>query len=159
MRQRSTQRRGTLVKRFLQIIASLALASVGWFLLGESEELTAAETESSTLSAGVENVVARFDDVAVTEDEVMNAAAPELIALERQRRELISKTARQVVRQRLIAAEAERRGVTPDELIGREGYDELASRLEREVQVEYSTELGTFAMGGSPSDTGADTGS
>ncbi|MEE8523787.1 MAG: hypothetical protein V3T72_07625 [Thermoanaerobaculia bacterium] len=157
MRQRSTQRRGTLVKRSLQIIASLVLASVGWFLLGESEELTAAETAPSTHSEGVENVVARFDGVAVTEDEVMTAAAHELVELEKQRRELISKTARRVVHQRLIAAEAERLDVTPEELTGgSEDYEELASRLEHEYHVEYLTELGTFAMGGSPASADAD---
>jgi len=156
MRQRSTRRRVTLVKRSLQIIASLALAGVGWFLLGVPEELTAAETGSSTRGEGVENVVARFDGVAVTEDEVMTAAAHQLVELERQRRELISKTARQVVHQRLIAAEAERLGVTPGELIDSEGYEELASRLEREHRVEYLTELGTVAMGRPQDPTDAD---
>lgn len=155
MRQRSTLRRGTLVKRSLQIIASLALAGVGWFLLGETEGLTAAETVPSTHNEEAENVVARFDDVAVTEDEVMNAAAQELVELERQRREVLSKTARQMVHQRLIAAEAERRGTTPEELIESEGYEELASRLEREYRVEYLSELGTVAMT-EPRETDAD---
>jgi hypothetical protein len=144
-------RRGTLVKRSLQIIASFALAGVGWFLLGESEGLTAAETVPSTHSEEAEqaeNVVARFDGVAVTEDEVMSAAAQELVELDRQRREVLSKTARQVVHQRLVAAEAERRGMTPEELIAGEDYEELVSRLEREYRVEYSNELATVAMTG-----------
>ncbi len=155
MRQRSTQRRGTLVKRSLQIIASLALAGVGWVLLEDSEGLTAAETFPRGEDAA--NIVARFDGVAVTEEEVMAAAERELVELDRQRRQLISNTARQVVHQRLIAAEAESRGLTPEDLVATEGYDDLVSRLERKYRVEYMTGLDTLAMNRSagPEDAGS----
>jgi hypothetical protein len=133
MDHRSNPRPSTARRIFL-LTASLAVGAVGWFLLGESERLSAAETAPP-------NVWARVDGVEVTADEVTTRAAAELRELERRRHALLSAATRERVGELLIRVEAEKRGVSVAELLAAEGDREaLLRRLEREHRVEYFIE-------------------
>lgn len=145
MRHRPTQGKTTLRRLFL-LTASVGLGVTGWFLLGELEDLTAEERPRP-------DVLARFEGGEVTENEVTELAASELAQLEQRRHELISETARKAVQSRLLAAEAERRGLTVEELLATEvdtephdperreqTLDALISRLEDRYGVEYLVE-------------------
>ena len=76
-----------------------------------------------------------------------------LAELDRQRRELILETTRAEVHRRLIEAEAERRGITPEELLAVEAasegerYDALIARLEKSHGVEYLLDASPAAAG------------
>ncbi len=99
-------------------------------------------------------VLARVDGIDVTEDEVNGLAADALAELAERRHQLIVETTRGEVHRRLLEAEAERRGITPEELldlevdrpareVGRkngEFYATLIARLEQTYGVEYLIE-------------------
>ena len=135
MRPRPARGAVTL-RRLLLLAASFSLAATGWFLLGESEPQTVAETPPRP-------VLARVAGVDITESEVAGLAAAGLAELDRQRRELILETTRSEVHRRLLETEAARRGITPEELLAVEAasegerYDALIARLEKSHGVEY----------------------
>ncbi len=143
MHHRSPRGASTLRRLFL-LAASCGLAVVGWFLLGETESQSLAATPPRP-------VLARLDGVDITEDEVNELAADALAELAETRHRLILETTRDEVRRRLLRAEAERRGINPEELLaaevdgpasgdGRQAselYDALIARLEQSYGVEY----------------------
>lgn len=145
MRHHWTRRRSTLLRRLSLVAASFVLGSAGWFLLGESESLTASEVPD-------QQVLARVDGIAITEDEVLSLAADDLRALERQRLELISKATREAVHRRLLVDEAARRGLSTRELLATEGngsHASLIERLERGHTIEFLTEPAATAAAAS----------
>ncbi len=143
MTERSPRGASTLRRLFL-LAASCGLATVGWFLLGESESEGLEATPPRP-------VLARFDGADITEDEVNALAADALAELARQQHQLILETTRGEVRRRLLEAEAERRGITSEELLAAEVdgpaselgqrrgelYDALIAGLEQSYGVEY----------------------
>ena len=118
----------TTAQRLGLITASLVLGSVGWFLMGETETLTAAEPTE-------DKILARVDGVAITENEIRELAAPALERLEAQKREVLAEALRQQVERHLLEQEAARRGLTLDEMLEEEVVDrfEEADSLDLEA--------------------------
>ncbi len=134
MHDRPTDR-STLVKRLLLLAASLAVGAVVWFMLGEPKTVTAAETPDKTATAG--KVLARVDGKAITEGAVLDAIAGQLLKMERDRHELISRTVETEVRNALLDAEATKRGVSREELIEAEVNAKLSEVPAAEVDAFY----------------------
>jgi len=112
MQSQVTERKSTVWRVFL-LTAAFALCGVGWILLGESETVNAAESQT-------EGVLARVGGEAITEDEVAKAAASQLLKVERERHEILFETLQVQIEERLLAAEAKKRGLSTDELIAAE---------------------------------------
>lgn len=101
------------IRRLLLLTASVGVGAVGWFMLGESEA-------ASAVQQAEQHVVARVNGVAVTEDDVLEAAAPELLQLERRRHEILDRYLDEKVRNLLVEAAARERGLTPEEFVAAE---------------------------------------
>lgn len=129
MHDRPTEKR-LLARRLLLLAASLAVGAVVWFMLGESETITAAETPS-------EKALARVNGTPITEKAVLDAIAGQLIKLRRDRHDLITRTVETEVRNALIAGAAEERGVSREELIEAEVNGKLAEVPAEEVDAFY----------------------
>ena len=125
---------GVWAKRLLLLAATLAVGAVVWFMLGESESVTAAETPKPA-SGG--SVLATVDGVDITEAEVKESIAGQLLKLERDRHDLIEQAVKTKVRDALLAAAAEKRGVTREELIEADVNGKLAEVPAEEVDTFY----------------------
>lgn len=113
MRAPSTPAANNL-RRLLLLAASLGVGAVVWFMLGQSEAASAVERQAG------QHVVARVNGVAITEEDVLQAAASELRELERRRHEILDQYLDDKVRDLLVETAARERGVTPDEYIAAE---------------------------------------
>lgn len=120
-------------QRLCLLGASLVLGSIGWILMGESENLTAAESPEES------RVMARVDGVAITEEAVQRTAARALHLLEAQRKEILAEALRQEVESQLLEAEASRRGMTREELLAVEVESHLTDVTEQEL-AEYASQ-------------------
>ncbi|MEM7583792.1 MAG: DsbA family protein [Acidobacteriota bacterium] len=132
MQDRPTEGSST-AKRFFLFATSLVVGTVVWVMLGESESVTAAEPPAS----GEQKVLARVDGVAITEAEVYESIAGQLLKLERDRHELIIKAVDTQVRNALLDAAAAKAGVTKEELIDTEVTARLAEVPTEEVDAFY----------------------
>ena len=119
-----------VARRLLLLAASLAVGAVGWFMLGESESLTAAETPQG-------KVLARVDGAAITEEAVLESIAGQLVKMERDRHDLIARTVEVEVRNKLIDDEAGERGLSREELLEAEVNAKLAEVPAEEVDAFY----------------------
>ena len=122
--------RHTFGKRLFMLGASLAVGAVVWFMLGESENITAAE-------AGDEKVLARVNGVSITAAEVEESVASQLIKLQRDRHDLIAKAVDTKVRNALLDAAAAKRGITAEELVELEVNQKLAEVAAEKVDAFY----------------------
>ncbi len=129
MHDRPTEK-SILARRLLLLAASFAVGAVVWFMLGESETLTAAEPPK-------EKALARVNGTAITETAVLEAIAGQLVKLDRDRHELITRTVQTEVRNALLAGAAEARGVSREELIEAEVNGKLAEVQAEEVTAFY----------------------
>ncbi len=120
------QPRKSIVRRLFLVGASIGVGAIGWFLLGESETLSAAENKSDA-------VLARVAGEEITESEVTKNAAGELLKVERQRHELIADAVKQEVRNRLMEAEAKKRGISREELLEAEINSKMAAVTDAEI--------------------------
>ncbi len=128
------QGKGILVKRLLLLAASLAVGAVVWFMLGESESVTAAETPAATADG---TVLARVDGVAITEEAVKDSIAGQLLKMERDRHDLIEQAVQTQVRDTLLEAVAEKQGMTREELVEAEVNAKLAEVPADKVDAFY----------------------
>ena len=124
-------------QRLCLVAASVVLGTVGWFLMGETESLTAAETPEN-------KVMARVDGEVITEEQVQRAAAAALEELEQQRRDVLAEALRREVESRLLTAEATRLGVSEEELLEGEVERRLAALTEDEIE-RFAVLLGDSA--------------
>ncbi len=123
-------------RRMLILTTAVVLAIAGWFVLGESESVVAAESQQEPASStaadidryGSDSVLATVDGEPISEARTLNTIRGQLLALERQRHELISGALDAEIRGALIASEAEKRGLSPDELL-RVEVEEKATAL------------------------------
>ena len=129
MYDRQQQGKST-VRRLLLIGASLGVGTFGWLLLGQSEALRAAEASKG-------DALARIGSEVITEAQVTENAAGELLQVERQRYELIERAVRDEVRERLISLEAKKRGIDEEALMKAEVEDKVAEVTDGEVDAFY----------------------
>lgn len=134
MYDRQQQGKSTARRLFL-IGASLAVGTIGWLLLGESETVRAAEK-------GDKSVLAIVAGESITEAQVTENAAGELLQVERQRYELIERAVREEVRERLLALEAKKRGISEEELLEAEVDSKLSEVTDGEVDAFYEARKG-----------------
>ena len=119
-----------LARRLLLLAASLAVGAVVWFMLGESESITAAETPEK-------KALARVNGAAITEEAVLEAIAGQLLKMERDRHDLIARTVATEVRNALLESEAGKRGVSLEELLEAEVNAKLAEVPAEKVDAFY----------------------
>ena len=113
----------TTAQRLFLLTASLCVGAVGWFLMGETDSLDAAETASQITKTQMEThldgerVLATVGEVALTESEILDSVAGELAQLDQQRRVVIARAVDSKVRETLIDQEARLRGVDAESLV------------------------------------------
>lgn len=115
-----------------KLCALAALTLTGWLLAGVPAALAADEKVPEG-----EKVLARVDGQAITEAEILKLAAGELMKLEQQRHQLINNAVNARVQELLAEREAERRGMTKDELFKAEVDDKTAEVPAGEVDAFY----------------------
>ncbi len=122
------------LRRLLLLAATLVVGAVGWFLLGEGEAVIAEERVDPK---GDQKVVARVNGMSITEDELLKAAAAELLKLERQKHETLQQFLENQVRENLLEMAAEKRGVSSEEYAKAEVTDKLAEIPQEQVDAFY----------------------
>lgn len=134
------------VQRLFILTASMIVGAIGWFLMGESETVKAAEpaatssqstTGDNTSDRGADKVLARVGDVMLTEETMRDELAGELAKLDRQRHQLIARGIESRVRDLLIEREAEHRGMTRKELLAQEVDAKVSNVSAAEVDAFY----------------------
>ncbi|MEM7355320.1 MAG: thioredoxin domain-containing protein [Acidobacteriota bacterium] len=120
----------TLGKRLALLTASLTVGAVVWFMLGESESITAAEADGG-------KVLARVNGKAITAEEVEETIASQLIKLQRDRHALIAKAVETQVQNTLLAAAAEEKGLSQEEFLDQEVNNKLADVDQAKVDAFY----------------------
>ncbi|MEM9555013.1 MAG: hypothetical protein AAGC60_12195 [Acidobacteriota bacterium] len=122
--------RSLLVRRLLTLATATAIGAIGWTLLGDAETASAdlhlvAPTGAapspapSPLRAG-EGVLATVDGVPLTRRQIERQVADELDALDTERQRLLDSALEATVRETLLDAEAERRGIDREALLAAE---------------------------------------
>ncbi len=129
MQTRSSQGKTTLRRLFL-LAAILAVGSVVWFMLGDSESLTAEETPG-------QKVLARVDGTVITETQITEAIAGQLLKLKRDRHDLIERTVDAEIRKVVLANAASERGISTEELLKLEATDKAGAIPAAEVDAFY----------------------
>ncbi len=128
----------TLIKRLLLLAAIVAVGAVVWFMLPESESMIAGETAKPKAAAAEgQEVLARVNGVDITRQAVEDSIAGQLLKMERDRHDLIGKAAESRVRDALLSAQAEERGLSTEELIEAEVAAKLAEIPAAEVDAFY----------------------
>ncbi len=128
----------TLIKRLLLLAAIVAVGAVVWFMLPESESMIAGETAKPKAAAAEgQEVLARVNGVDITRQAVEDSIAGQLLKMERDRHDLIGKAAESRVRDALLSAQAEERGLSTEELIEAEVAAKLAEVPAAEVDAFY----------------------
>ncbi len=128
----------TLIKRLVLLAAIVAVGAVVWFMLPGSENTTAAETSSPQAAAGDgQEVLARINGVAITREAVEDSIAGQLLKMRRDRHDMIGQAVESRVRDTLLGAEAEKRGLSKEELIEAEVSAKLAEVPAAEVDAFY----------------------
>lgn len=121
----------TNLRRILLLIASLGLGAVGLLLLGEPEPGMAEQMEES-------KPLAKVNGVEISESEVMDAAAGQLLQLERQRHQLLTNTITEKVRQRLVEDAAKAASLTTDEYLNREVVQKSVNISAEDAEAFYA---------------------
>ncbi len=127
----------TLTKRLTLLAAILAVGAVVWFMLGESENVTAGEPGNQQADSDGQQVLARVNGVEITTAAVEESIAGQLLKMERDRHDMIAKAVEGQVRDLLLAAEAEKRGLSKEELIEAEVGAKLADVPAAQVDAFY----------------------
>lgn len=122
------------VRRVLLVAASGALAAFGWLLLDERDPLNAQEKAGTVLDSA-HDVVARVDGQAITRADLENAVRGELAALEKRQSELYHQALEKKIDELLLAAEAKKRGVAPENVAPAGERELLLAGLRREAEV------------------------
>lgn len=117
-------------KRLFLLIAILTVSAVVWSMLGEPESATAAEGPG-------DKVLARVNGVEITQEEIEKSVAGQLLKLQRDRHELISQAVDTRVRNTLLEAAAEKRGITQEELMEAEVNGKTAEVAAEDVDAFY----------------------
>lgn len=128
----------SLVKRILLLTAALAVATIGWFVVGD--------TETGAAETGGDKVLALVNGQAITEEQVTEQLAGRLLALDRQRHDLIANAVEAAVVEQLYKQEAEKRGVSVDDLRSSE-VDKKAQELPQEQVNAFYEEQKTRSGG------------
>jgi protein-disulfide isomerase len=118
----------SMVKRVLLLVAAVAMATMVWFVVGD--ESIAAESGK----AG-DQVLATVNGEEITEQAIVAGLAGRLLALDRERHDMIQGAVQSTIIERLFQQEADKRGVSVDEL--RE--TEVAAKAEALSQEEIDT--------------------
>ncbi len=128
----------TLAKRLILLAAIAAIGAVVWFMLGESEKLTAGEASGQTAAdTDSRRVLARVNGVEITAATVEESIAGQLLKLERDRHDMIAQAVEVQVRDLLLHAEAEARGLSKEQLIETEVGARLAKVPAADVDAFY----------------------
>ncbi len=149
MNDRPIEGKSTIQRLFI-LTASLIVGTVGWFLMGESETIKAAEpagaqaakapsdeTTSGNGAPSDSRILAKVGDVMLTEKEMHDELAGELVKLDRQKHQLIARGVETRVRDMLIEQEAERRGLSREQLVEQEVAAKLSDVPAAEVDAFY----------------------
>ena len=140
----------TLTKRLLLLAAILAIGAGVWIMLGESENARAGESggRGTAEAAGngggeghddadSEKVLARVNGTEITAAQVEDSIAGQLLQWRRDRHAMIEQAVENQVRDTLFTAEAEKLGVSKDELIATEIDGKLDQISATEVDAFY----------------------
>ncbi len=133
----------TLTKRLILLAAILVIAAIGWFMLGESDSATARESPAvvavpaSSEAGDGGKVLARVNGAEITAAAVEEALAGQLLKLKRDRHAMIENAVESQVRDRLIGAEAEQRGMSKEELVEAEVRAKVAEVPGAQVDAFY----------------------
>ncbi len=130
MEDRTNPTQSTL-RRLLLLAGSLGVGAVGWFLLGLPEAVIAEE------QADAGKAMARVDGVAISEDEILELAAAEILKLNRQRHQVLESIVNAKVRERLLELGAQKVGVTTDNFILNEVHAKTSAVDAAEVNAFY----------------------
>jgi protein-disulfide isomerase len=122
------------LQRLLLLAAAVAVATVGWFLLGESEPVIAEEMAAE--SGG--KVLAKINGKPLTEAEVLKDAKGQLLKIERDRHELVSQMVKQQVQDMLIQQEADKRKLSKEELLQQEIQGKVDEVAQEKVDEFYT---------------------
>ncbi|RMH21562.1 MAG: DsbA family protein [Acidobacteria bacterium] len=125
----------TLLRRLLLLTAALTIAAAGWYLLGDSDAVSAAEASAST-----EKVLATVNGQPITEAQVLASVAGRLLSLERQRHDLIASAVETEILNRLIELEAKKRGISQEELIKAEVEDKASQLPAERINAFYEAQ-------------------
>ena len=131
-----------LTKRLLLLAAILGICAGGWFMLGDSAPATARETTLPEATADDDDgddgkVLARVNGVDINAATVKDSIAGQLLKLRRDRHDMIGNAVESQVRDTLLSAEAEKRGLSKEELIEAEVGAKLAEVPAAEVDAFY----------------------
>lgn len=128
------------LQRLVLLAAALGIAALGWYMLGDSESVSAEETTSATsgskASMGNETL-ATVGGVAITAAEVEEAAAAQLMKVNRDRHQILSDTVKGKVQEKLLEAEAKKRGISRDELLEAEVNSKVAEVTDADIDAFY----------------------
>jgi protein-disulfide isomerase len=120
----------TNLRRVLLLAASLGLGAIGLFLLGEPEPGLAEERPP-------EKLLATVGSVAITEAEVMDSAAGQLVQLARQRHQLLTNVINDKVRTHLVEMAAEAAGLSQEAFLNKEVVQKSAAVPQEKVEAFY----------------------
>jgi protein-disulfide isomerase len=129
MEDRSNPKPSTL-RRLLLLAASLGVGAVGWFLLGLEEAVIAEERAEG-------KALARIDGNAILEQDVLDAAAGEILKIKRQHHQLIENVVHGKVRDRLLELGAEEMQATMEVYLENEVRTKTAEIPAEEVNAFY----------------------
>lgn len=122
------------LRRVLLVAASGALAAFGWLLLDERGPLNAQEKAGAVLSSA-RDVVAEVDGQAITRADLESVVRGELAELEKRQSELYHQALEKKIDELLLAAEARKRGVAPENVAPAGERELLLAGLRREADV------------------------
>ena len=131
-------------KRLILLAAIIAVGAVVWFMLGRFENATAGESSREPAAELVESaeiggsqVLARVNGVDITRQTVEDAIAGQLLKMKRDRHAMIEQAVESQVRDALLGAEAEKRGISKEELVEAEVGAKLDEVPAAEVDAFY----------------------
>lgn len=134
-----------LAKRLFLLAAILIVGAVVWFMMGESESVTAAETpdqQAPAEAAADHEVLARVNGAEITRQAVIDSIAGQLLKMDRDRHDLIARAVENEVRNALLEAEAEKRGLSREELVAAEVEARVSQVPAEEVDAFYEARKG-----------------
>ncbi len=134
-----------LTKRLILLAAIVGVGGVVWFMLGESENATARESkaqEAAETGESGDKVLARVNGAEITAATVEDSIAGQLLKLKRDRHDLLGQAVENQVRDLLIGVEADKRGMSKEDLLEAEVSAKLAEVPATEVDAFYEARKG-----------------
>ena len=134
-----------MARRLLLLAAILIVGAVVWFMMGESESVTAAETpdqQASDQEAFDHKVLARVNGAEITQQAVLDSIAGQLLKMDRDRHEMIARAVENEVRNALLDAEAEKRDLSRDDLVAAEVEARISEVPSEQVDAFYEARKG-----------------